>query len=232
METVEITIERRTGSGKGAARKLRTTGRVPAVLYGPKRSATSVSVDGVQFERRLGHLEGSHLIRLVSENGADAELNERMVLLREMQRHPVTGTILHADFYEVDLTERLVVSVPLHFTGKAAGVVAGGILQPVMREIEVECLPTEIPEFIEVDVSPLGIHEAVHLADIKLPEGVQVVGDTTRTVVTVVPPTVEAKPVEAAEAAPEGAAAPAEGAAAPAPETPAPKTPAPKTAEG
>jgi large subunit ribosomal protein L25 len=133
-----------------------------------------------------------------------------------MQRHPVTGVVLHADFYEVDLTERLVVSVPLHFVGKAAGVVAGGILQPILREIEVECLPTEIPEFAEVDVSGLGIHDAIHLAELKLPEGVQVVGEATQTLVTVLPPTVEAQPAEAVEVAAEGAApeaaAPAEAA--------------------
>src|SRR5262249_38787787 len=157
------------------------------------------------FEHRLAHLEGSHLIRLVSAGGADADLHERMVLLREMQRHPLTGLVLHADFYEVDLTERLVVSVPLHFIGKAVGGVAGGILQPVLREIEVECLPTEIPEFIEVDVTAIGIHEAVHLADLRLPEGVQLVGEASQTVVTVLPPTVETKPAEAAEAAPEAA---------------------------
>jgi large subunit ribosomal protein L25 len=132
-----------------------------------------------------------------------------MVLVREMQLHPVSGRALHADFYEVDLTERLVVSVPLHFIGKAAGVVLGGILQPILREIEVECLPTEIPEFIEVDVTPLGIHEAVHVADLKLPEGVTTVGDATQTLVTVLPPSVEAKPAEAAEGAAEAAAAPA-----------------------
>ena len=95
--------------------------------------------------------------------GADPDLNERMVLLREMQLHPVTGAVLHADFYEVDLTERLAVKVPLHFVGKATGVVDGGILQPILRELEVECLPTEIPDFIEVDVSGLGIHDVVHV---------------------------------------------------------------------
>lgn len=217
METVEITIERRSGAGKGAARKLRSAGRVPAVLYGPKRTTAQISVATEQFERRLAHLEGSHLIRLVHDGGGDAELHERMVLLREMQRHPVTGRVLHADFYEVDLTERLVVSVPLHFTGKPVGVVAGGILQPILRELEVECLPTEIPEFIEVDVTALGIHDAVHIADVKLPEGVQAVGEAIQTLVTVLPPTVEAKPTEGAEAAPEGApgeAAPAADAAA------------------
>jgi large subunit ribosomal protein L25 len=212
METVEITVERRSDTGKAAARRLRVAGRVPAVLYGPKRTAALVSVDDEQFEHRLAHLEGSHLIRLVHAGANDAELHERMVLLREMQRHPVSGRVLHADFYEVDLAERLVVSVPLHFVGKAAGVVAGGILQPILREVEVECLPTEIPNFIEVDVTALGIHDAIHVSDLRFPEGVQPVGDATQTLVTVLPPTVEAKPTEGAEAAPEAAAA-AEGAA-------------------
>ena len=217
METVEITIHRRSDTGKGAARRMRRSGQVPAVLYGPKRTLALVSVDAEQVERRLVHLEGSHLIRLVNADGADAELHERMVLVREMQRHPVTGRVLHADFYEVDLTERLVVSIPLHFVGKAAGVVAGGILQPILREIEVECLPTEIPGFVEVDVSGLGIHDAIHLADLGLPEGVQAVGEPTQTLVTVLPPTVEAQPAEADEVAAEGApgeaAAPADAAA-------------------
>jgi large subunit ribosomal protein L25 len=229
METVEITIQRRSGTGKGAARRLRRAGGVPAVLYGPKRPLALLTLAAEQVERRLVHLEGSRLIRLVHADGPDAELHERMVLVREMQRHPVTGEVLHADFYEVDLAERLVVSVPLHFAGKAAGVVAGGILQPILREIEVQCLPTEIPEFIEVDVTGLGIHDAVHLADLKLPEGVQAVGEPTQTLVTVLPPTVEAKPAEAAEVAEEGA--PAEAAAAP-PAEPGPKKGQEKGGEG
>jgi len=213
MDTVEITIHPRSGTGKSAARRLRRAGQVPGIVYGPKRTAAMVAVDTLQVERRLAHLEGSHLIRLVSAEPGGSDGGERMVLVREMQRHPVTGTVLHADFYEVDLTERLAVSVPLHFIGKAAGVVAGGILQPILREIEVECLPTEIPEFIEVDVTALGIHDAVHLAELKLPEGVQATAEATQTLVTVLPPTVEAPPTEAAaevaaEAAPGEAAAP------------------------
>jgi large subunit ribosomal protein L25 len=221
MDAVEITIERRDGTGKGRNRRLRASGLVPAVFYGPKRTTVHINVNAAEFEKKLLHLEGSHLIRLLHGSG-DAELHDKMALLREKQVHPVTGLVLHADFYEVDLTERLVVSVPLHFIGKAAGVVVGGILQPILREIEVECLPTEIPEFIEVDVSPLGIHEALHVSDLTLPAGVASVGDTTRTVVTVVPPTVEeTKPAEAAEAAPaEGAPAEGAAAAAPAAETP------------
>ncbi len=215
METVEITVQRRTGSGKGAARKLRSAGKVPAILYGPKRTTTAIAVEGAELGRRLAHLEGAHLIRLVDAARADADINERMVLVRELQRHPVTGTPLHADFYEVDLTERLTVSVMLRFVGKAAGVVAGGILQPILRDIEVECLPTEIPDHFEIDVSPLGVHDAVHLGDITLPEGVSIVGDPAQSVVTVLPPTVEERPEAAEAAAPEAAPAAAAAAAEP-----------------
>jgi large subunit ribosomal protein L25 len=202
MQTVEITIERRAEQGKNAMRRLRRAGKVPAILYGPRRQSVAICASMLEFERKVGHLEGSHLIRLVAANGREPELHDKMVLVRELQRHPVSGDVLHADFYEVDLTERLQVTVALHFIGRAAGVVAGGILQPVLREIEVECLPTEIPEFIEVDVSALGIHDAVHLADIALPPGVTAVGEAAQTVVTVLPPSVEAaKPAEVAEAA-------------------------------
>jgi large subunit ribosomal protein L25 len=194
------------------------------VLYGPKRTTTSVAVDAEEFERKLTHLEGAHLIRLVHPGGADGDLHDRMVLVREMQLHPVTGRALHADFYEVDLTERLTVSVTLHFLGKPVGVVNGGILQPILREIEVECLPTEIPDFIEVDVSALDIHDAVHVGGIVLPERIASVGDPTRTVVTVLPPSIEAKPAEAAPA--EMVATPA---AEPAPAAPSEGQPTKKT---
>ena len=215
MEMVEISVERREGRGKSEARRLRRAGVIPAIFYGPKRTTVAVSLNAEEFDEKLSHLEGSHLIRLVNDGGKDAELHDKAVLLREVQRHPTTDDVLHVDLFEVSLTERLTVSVPLRFVGKAAGVTDGGILQPVLREVEVECLPTEIPEFIEVDVSALGIHEAIHLAELKLPEAVSLVTDASQTVVTVLPPTVEeTKPAaEAAEAVPaEGA--PAEGAAA------------------
>ena len=212
METVEITIERRGEHGKGAARRLRAAGTGPGILYGPKRTTTAIAVGAEEFDRKVAHLEGSHLIRLVAAGGADPELHERMVLVRELQVHPVSGHALHADFYEVDLTERLTVAVTLHFVGKAVGVVNGGILQPILREVDVDCLPTEIPEYIEIDVTGLAIHDAIHAADLALPEGVSLVGDPTRTVVTVLPPSIEEKPGEVAAA--EGAAPAAEGAAA------------------
>lgn len=228
METVEITIERRDGQGKGAARRLRASGKVPGILYGPKRTTTSITVDAEEFERKLTHLEGAHLIRLVHAGGGDGELHERMVLVREMQLHPVSGCALHADFYEVDLTERLTVSVTIHFVGKAVGIVNGGILQPILREIEVECLPTEIPDYLEVDVTALDVHDAIHASDLTLPERVTLVGDPTRTIVTVLPPSIEAKP----EAAPTEAAAAATPEGAPAPAAPEAQQPAAKKTEG
>jgi large subunit ribosomal protein L25 len=215
MDTVSITVERRTGSGKGVARKLRAAGRVPAVVYGRGRETALLTIATEDIERRVAHLEGAHLIRLSGGDG----VGDRMVLVRELQTHPVTGRPLHADFYEVDLTERLTVSVTLHFVGKAVGVVNGGILQPILREVEVECLPTEIPEYIEVDVSPLGVHDSLHVSDLQLPQGVTAVGDPTQTVVSVLPPTVETRPGEAA-----AGEAPATGEAAPPPEAAAKKT--------
>ena len=120
----------------------------------------------------------------------------------------MSGHVLHVDFYEVDLTQRLQVTVPLHFVGKAVGTTEGGILQPVLREIEVECLPTDIPPFIEVDVSALAIHDAIHLADLQLPPNVTPVFESNEAVVTVLPPTVEeVKVAEPVEGAVEGAVA-------------------------
>ncbi|MEW6272474.1 MAG: 50S ribosomal protein L25 [Thermodesulfobacteriota bacterium] len=208
MEALTLEVEPRSGSGKSAARRTRAQGRMPAVFYGAKTSSLTLSVDARDFSRRIANLEGTHLIELRSKA---ADLDRKMVLLREVQHHPVTGAPVHADFYEVALDEKIEVRVPLHFEGKAAGVTLGGILQPIVRELPVSCLPTGIPDFIAVDVSPLGIHDALHVRDLKLPEGVEALLDEGETLVSVVPPTVEAKP-EGAEAA-----APAEGAAAAAP---------------
>jgi large subunit ribosomal protein L25 len=176
------------------------------VFYGPKSTSTPIAVDRKDFAAHVANLEGSHLIRFQSPT---ADLEQRVALVREVQHHPVDGGILHVDFYEVDLTQRLQVTVPLHFIGKAKGVADGGILQPIVREMEVECLPSDIPQFIEVDVTALDIHDAVHLADVKMPANVTAVFETNEAVVTVLPPTVEEVKTAAAEGEGEGAAAPA-----------------------
>ena len=208
MEEIILTVEARSDRGKGAARRLRRSGKVPAVFYGPKSEPTPIAIDRKDFAAHVANLEGSHLIRFQS---AASGLERRVALVREVQHHPVTDGILHVDFYEVDLTQRLQVTVPLHFVGRARGVAEGGILQPVVREIEVECLPTDIPQFIEVDVTALDIHDAVHFADLVMPANVTAVFDANEAVVTVLPPTVEEVKAAAVEGEGEGGAAPAGG---------------------
>jgi len=209
LETVEIQIEPRESDGKGRARRARREGKLPGVFYGPKSAAVPLELDRKEFITRVAHLEGSHLIRIKSGSPA---LADKVALVKELQYHPVTGEVIHADFYEVDLSERIRVKVPLHFVGKAAGVVRGGILQPVVREIEVECLPMDIPEFFDVEVSALDIGDSLHVTELTMPEGVTAASESDLTLVTVVPPSIEEAPtpVEAAPVAVEGAeAAPA-----------------------
>lgn len=218
METIDLGVEPRDTKGKGSARVMRRQGKVPAVLYGAARAPMSIAVDGKEFEAKVGTIEGTHLIRLNSPIG---DLGGRLVLVKEVQRDPVSRALLHTDLYEVDVTAKLKLRVPLHFVGRAEGVELGGILQPVRREIEVLCLPTEIPDFIEIDVTHLGIHDALHISDVKPPPGLEIPYDTDETLVTVLPPVVEEVKV-AAEAEPVEGAAPAAPAEAAKPEA-APK---------
>ena len=215
MEIVSVTVEKRAESGKGPARRARAAGRVLGIFYGPNQAqAIGLTLDEKEFAKKISVLEGSALIQFQS---AAPDLASRMVLLRDVQEHPVTGAVLHADFYEVDLTKKLEVTVPLHFNGKPIGVEEGGILQPIVREVTVLCLPTEIPAFIDVDVSGLSIHDSIHVEELKVPQGIELVYDDNFTLVTVSPPTVEEVKVEAAAEGEEAAAAatPAEGAPAP-----------------
>ena len=198
METIEIQIEPREAGAKGKAKQLRREGKLPGIFYGPKAESVPLELDRKDFLSRVAGLEGSHLIRIKSSSPL---LAERVALVKEMQFHPVTGEVVHADLYEVDLSARIRVKVPLHFVGKAEGVVRGGILQPVVREIEVECLPMDIPEYFDVEVSSLDIGHSLHVKDLSIPEGVTAIYESNLTLVTVVPPTVEEAPA-AAEVAP------------------------------
>ncbi len=210
-----LSAETRTATGKGANRKLRVAGRIPAIVYGKGRDTQSVALDPKALEVVL-HKSGAGLNTLIDLSVAG---RTDTVLVKELQRHPVHGSYLHVDFFQVDLTQKITVSVPIHFIGKARGVEFGGILDHPLRELEVECLPRAIPEFIEVDVSSLEIGQAIHVSDLHLPGGVEVKTDATLPVASVVLPAaeVEATPTETvvegevAEGA-EAAAAPAEGA--------------------
>jgi large subunit ribosomal protein L25 len=203
LETLEIEVNARQPGTKHQARRLRREGKIPAVLYGPKVQPLALELNRKDFSNRVAGLEGSHLVRMKS---ASTTLADKVALVKEMQYHPITGDVIHADFYEVDLMARIEVSVPLHFVGKGAGVVRGGILQPIVREIQVECLPLDIPQYFDVDVSGLDIGDSVHIEDLPMPEGVTAVYDSNFALVTVATPTVEEEPTAAAAATPEAAA--------------------------
>lgn len=170
MELTKVSANVRTAGGKGPARRLRASGRIPAVAYGKGRPARSLAVSPEEVMAVIkSELGVNSLIRL--EVDGQESLN---VLLTDYQYHPVTRKLLHADFVEVDLEQPVEVKVPLELTGKAQGVVMGGRLLQVYREIPIRCVPTKIPAKITHDITDLQIEQHVSAADLKLPEGVEV----------------------------------------------------------
>ncbi len=171
--TFELKAEPRSDVGKGASRRLRRAGKVPAIVYGAHRDPEPIVVDEHELARQLEHEAFySHILVLRFADG-----REERVVLKDIQRHPWKPRVLHLDFQRVSETETIRMHVPLHFVGEdvAPGVKQGGLLTHELIEVEVECLPKDLPEYIEVDVSGLGLGDALHLSDLKLPEGVRLV---------------------------------------------------------
>lgn len=195
METVEVSVESRRAGNKRDAGRLRRDGKLPGVVYGRGTGGVAMQVDQREISSRVGRLEGSHLLRLKS---ASDQLDGRLVLVKEVQYHPVTHAVAHIDFYEVDVSRKITVMVGLHFTGRAEGVVQGGVLQPILRELEVECLPLDIPAQLEVDVSSLQIGHGLKAGDLTLPPNV-VNHTPDLALVSVLAPTVSTKEEEEAE---------------------------------
>lgn len=210
MDRQELEVSLREAAGKGGARKLRAREQVPGVVYGSGTQSTPVTMEARATERLLQH-HGHALIGLKGPK----PLGGKLVVLKEVQRDPLSDRLTHCDFYVVDTKKRIQVSVPLRFVGKPRGVEEGGVLEPLLRELEVLCLPLAIPERIEVNVEALGVGDSIHLREIAIPEGVEAVGGPEMTVIHVVAPRVEevAAPVEAPPA--EGVAAEPEAAEAP-----------------
>ena len=204
-----LAVESREGTGKGFSRRLRAAGRVPAVVYGHGKESVSLTLDPGVLEAMLrkSHAGMNTLIELEG----DAKVKGRTVLVKELQRDPVLGFVIHADLFEIDTTERISVSVPIHLTGIAEGVTMGGLIDHVLREIELDCLPNAIPDGFTVDVTRLVMGEAIHVSDLDVPDGVHIRTHSELPVVSVVAPTVEEEPeVEEVE---EGVAETEEGAA-------------------
>jgi large subunit ribosomal protein L25 len=186
----------RQEKGKSATRKMRAAGRIPAVVYGHGDETRMVSVDAHELELLFKRVHYENTIIEVDIEGEAAPVK---TLVREVQAHAFRPQVLHVDFQQVHAGELVHVQIPIRLLGTAAGVRAGGVLMHTVTDLDVRCMPDRIPEFIEVDISKLGINDSVHLSDLDLPEGVEAQLDADSTICSVTPPTVGG-PETAAEA--------------------------------
>lgn len=192
MAVIALSGKRRERLGKGGARKARQGGEIPGVLYGHGETPIPVSVGARDFQLAMRtHRGGNPVVNLAVAGG------EYTALVRDVQYDPMTHDILHLDFQHISLTETIEVKVAIHLVGLPIGVKdGGGILETILREVEVRCLPTAIPASIDVDVSALNVGDSVHVRDMLAPD-VTILTDPDTTLATVVPPTVmEEKPAE------------------------------------
>jgi large subunit ribosomal protein L25 len=199
MASASLSAEARTDRGKGVARKLRAAGRVPGVVYGHGRAPQSLSLVARDLDKLLSQIAaGSTVIELTLGKATTK------TLIREIQRHPFKKQVLHVDFMELVAGEKVIVDIPLVFVGIPEGVrLSGALLEQIVHSIEVNVDPALIPNHIDVDVTNLVMGHSLHVRDLVLPEGVEVLTDEDTTICAVVAPraVVEEKPEETAEAA-------------------------------
>jgi large subunit ribosomal protein L25 len=202
MQQIELEVLLRNEKGKGAAHRIRREGRIPAVLYGRGMETYSLTLNPAELEKILtsGARENT-LIGLKIRGAGSEKIGHKVVMLKDLQVHPLQRTYLHADFCAVAMDEKIEVEVPIRLTGKAEGVKSGGILEQPRREVRIRCLPSDIPEFIEVDVSGLKIGDSLHVQDVPSSAKCEVVAETNFTVASVTPPISEAKYEEIVAAA-------------------------------
>jgi large subunit ribosomal protein L25 len=204
MKSVPLKAYPRTQLRRGQVKKLRGSGRVPAIIYGRQAKPQNLEISAKELEDLIHHsVSENMLVDLSVENDARAK---RLVLVQEIQHHPVDGKVLHVDFHEVAENEKVTVHVPLETVGEAEGVkTGGGVLEHVLFKLKVRCLPKDLPEQIVVDVSHLALGKAIHLGEIQAPAGVEILGDKNIPVIAVALPRTEEEEAAAAEAAPTAA---------------------------
>jgi large subunit ribosomal protein L25 len=190
--TVIHSILRET-KGKSAVKKLHAQGFIPAVVYGHNFDPLKLSVNAAEINRifRLGHEDSEEfkICKLSIDNKGD--IQDRSVIIKEIQKHPLTNSTLHVDFFVVRMDEKIVVPVHIRLTGKAEGVKLGGIQRQILREVKVKSLPSDIPPHFEIDVSELQIGDSIHISYLEVPENVQILADPNAPVVSILAPTVE-----------------------------------------
>ena len=199
MKSVSLNAFPRTQVRRGEVKKLRSTGRVPAVIYGGKTQPQNLEIDVEEFDNLIHHSASENVLVDLAVGSA----GKRLALVQEVQHHPLSGKVLHVDLHEVAANEKVTIMVPVESTGEAVGVKSGGgVLEHVLFKIKVRALPKDLPEVITIDVSALEIGQSIHLGDIKAAEGVEILGDKHISVLAVAAPLTEAQ-----EAAAEAAAA-------------------------
>jgi large subunit ribosomal protein L25 len=181
LEFIDLKAKTRQTRGNSPARKLRREGQTPAVLYGPGSDPTPLAVNTHELELVLKASQAGQVFVNLDIEAVGA----RQALLKELQRHPVKGTYIHADFYEIDLNRKIHVKVPVTTRGQAKGVELGGMLQIIRRELEVHCVPHSIPESIEIDITDLDIGESVHVEELPLGPDVEIPHEVNFTVLTI-----------------------------------------------
>ena len=186
MDKVVLKAELRTGRGKGPARRIRAMGKIPAIFYGSKSDSIALAVDALTLKKTI-EAGGQNVVFDLSIKDAQKDI-KKSALLKERQVNPLDGTILHADFVEVFEDVEVDITIPLDFVGKPAGVDQGGIIEFATRSITVRCLPKDIQESIQVDVSSLEINQSIHMKDLVLPKGLALLDSEELAVASVVLP--------------------------------------------
>ncbi|MBI2469906.1 MAG: 50S ribosomal protein L25 [Planctomycetes bacterium] len=190
MKILELKAEKRTTKGSKAVRKLRDAGQIPAILYGHKQDNVMLCLNEHDFNRILH--TGTRMINLTFDNKKES------ALIKDVQHDSILDSVLHVDFSRIDLTERVKLRVPVELHGESIGVKKGGVLTHVMKDVEIECLPTAIPEKIKISISELGLGKAIHVKELPVLEGIRYISDP-ESVVTSVHQIVEAKAVSEEE---------------------------------
>ena len=194
---LKVKAQVRSTFGTSASRRMRRAGSVPANVYGKDLPALNLQLDKKEITRLLAHATSEHILVDLEIND-DGKQTNRLALIQEVQHHPVRRDVTHVDFHAVKEDEKIHAAIPVEPYGEPDGVKNfGGVLEIAIHEVEVECLPKDLPDVIRIDVSPLGLNQSVHVRDIQLPEGVtaKISGDLT--ILTVAAPRVEVEPAPA-----------------------------------
>lgn len=197
MELIELKADIRQSVGNGPARVLRREGRVPAILYGPGQDSVMLSISISELEHIMKDRSTGHVfVDLIIGDDTKAK---KHAMIKELQTNPLNHDLIHVDFYEISMDRKIRVNVPVVAVGKSKGVELGGMLQIIRRDLEVLCLPGEIPEAFEIDITDLDIGDSVHVKEIPLKGNIEIPADVNFTVLTIVSPKVEEVEVEEGE---------------------------------